>query len=87
MKPISKKHIKWAERPGDRMFIDISSSKFDSYGGNDNWLLALDDATDMPFSFFIDEKSELSSTLIPFIKGLEEDYGISVKRICMDNAG
>jgi len=26
-------------------------------------------------------------TLIPFIKGLEEDYGISVKRIHMDNAG
>ena len=87
MKPISKKHIERAECPGDRMFIDISSSKFDIYGGNDNWLLALDDATDMPFSFFIDKKSELSLTLIPFIKGLEEDYGISVKRIRMEYAG
>ena len=72
--------------PGERLFIDISSPKVTSYGGSKHWLLVLDDATDLPFSFFLSHKDALSLNLVPFIKGLRAD-GIDVKIIRCDNAG
>ena len=39
-------------RPGHRVFIDISSLKHESRGGNRHWLIAVDEFSDCSHSFF-----------------------------------
>jgi Reverse transcriptase (RNA-dependent DNA polymerase)/gag-polypeptide of LTR copia-type len=72
--------------PGERISIDISSVNQKSYGGSKFWLLILDDATDMIWSFFLKQKSELPNKVIDFIKELKSDNKI-VKYIRCDNSG
>jgi hypothetical protein len=54
---VAKKTETKADKPGEQIFIDISSVKGESYGSSKFWLLALDDKTDMPTSFFLNKKS------------------------------
>ena len=71
-KSLSREPVKRAKNPGDRIFLDISLSKTRSIGGNNNWLLVLDDATNKPFSFFLKTKDMLSDVLVPWIKELKK---------------
>jgi len=41
-----------SKTPSKRLFIDISSIKDQSFGRSKFWLLAVDNATDLAFSFF-----------------------------------
>ena len=72
-KNVPKKRL---ERSETRFFIDISSPKTKGFEGYRNWLLCVDDCTDMPFSFFISEKSQLEEVLEPFFVDLKNTYGI-----------
>jgi hypothetical protein len=76
-----------SNKPGKRIFIDISSVKGESYGSSKFWLLALDDKTDQPFSFFLNKKSETKDKLVPWIKDLKSKHKIEIKFIRCDNAG
>ena len=53
---VPKVKLERANRPGERIFIDISSPTTKSIGGSRHWLLVLDDYSDYPMSFFISHK-------------------------------
>jgi len=73
--------------PGERIMIDISSVK--STGNSTSgrfWLLVVDEATSMKWSFFLKTKSQQVTVLQSFLKTLKEiDH--PVKYIRCDNAG
>jgi transposase InsO family protein len=74
--------------PGERLFMDISSVKKESFGGRAKfWLLVIDEATDCTCSFFITKKNttqEKINELVGFINGMGDR---KVKFIRCDNAG
>ncbi len=76
-----------SDKRGERIFIDSSSVKGESYGRAKFWLLALDDKTDNPTSFFLQRKSETKTKMVPWIKDLKSKHGIVVKFIHCDDAG
>jgi hypothetical protein len=84
---VAKKTETKSNKVGERIFIDISSVKGESYGSSKFWLLALDNKTDMPTSFFLAKKSEGKTKLIPWIQDLKKKHGIEVKFIRCDDAG
>ena len=47
-----------ARRPGERIFIDISSMMHPSAGGRKHWLLIVDEATDYAHSTVLKQKSD-----------------------------
>ena len=71
--------------PGERLFVDISSVKTESFGGSKFWLLVLDDASDYCWSYFLKKKSDLSLTVRGLIKDLKMKYKKRVKFIRCDN--
>jgi hypothetical protein len=64
-KNIPKENENRSLTPGERLYIDTSSVKSKSYGGNKFWSLAVDEATGMAFSDFdeICSKSAAKKTL------------------------
>ena len=82
-----KKMKKVPTRPGYRVFIDISSFKQVSRGGNRHWLIAVDEFSDCSHSFFMSKKSDQIKMIPMWIRGLSRKYGIEIKRIRLDNSG
>jgi hypothetical protein len=72
---------------GERLMIDISSIKGESFGGSKYWLLILDDCTDQCWSKFLTAKSHTAKVLVPFIKEQKNKHDKTVKYIRCDNAG
>ena len=73
--------------PGERIMIDISSVKSkDKQKIGRFWLLVVDEATDMKWSYFLASKKQQVSVLVGFIKKLKE-IGQPVRFIRCDNAG
>ncbi len=73
--------------PGARLMIDISSVKSKEMTKVGKfWLLVVDEATSMKWSFFLSTKLAQVPLLIRFIKGLKEQ-GKQVKFIRCNNAG
>ena len=66
-------------KPGYRMYIDLTSSKY--------WFLAVDEATHMKSSMLLKQKSEVKESVVPFLKELRHTVGVEVKHIRCDNAG
>jgi len=58
-------------KPGYCMYIDLTSSKYISAGGSKYWLLAVDEATQMKFSMFLKQKSEVKESFVPFLKEID----------------
>ena len=50
--------------PGERLCFDISSVKTKSIGGRKYWLLIVDEATDMCWSYFMRSKDETGKTYV-----------------------
>jgi hypothetical protein len=74
-------------KAGERLMIDISSVKnSDKKQVGRYWLLIVDEATDMKWSFFLKKKSNQVPVLMGFIKKLFNS-GYNVKYIRCDNAG
>ena len=85
---IQKKKIrKMPTKPGYRVFIDISSFKQASRGGDRHWLIVVDEFSDYTHSFFLNKKSDQIKILPMRIKGIAKKYRIEIKMIRLENSG
>ena len=73
--------------PGELLYMDISSVKKKSIGGNKFWLLIVDAFSDVSWSCFIKQKSETKQVVLQLIKDLLIKNKVTVQRIRCDNAG
>ena len=77
---VQKKKIKkMPTKPGYRVFIDISSFKQVSRGGNKHWLIMVDEFSDYTHSFFLEKKSDQTKILPMWIKGIAKKHRIEIK--------
>jgi hypothetical protein len=63
--PITHDPVPRSTIPGERIFIDITKLTHPSMGGNKFWLIAVDDATNYLWSFFLKAKSDTTPRLLP----------------------
>jgi hypothetical protein len=66
--------------PGERVYLDISSIRDESYGGSRFWVLVVDDYTDYCWSILLKHKSDLKSKVMTLLTDLKI-AGIDVKNI------
>ena len=85
-KNASKDTATIASKPGERLYVDISSVSAVSIGGSKFMVMIVDDYSRMKWSRFIKSKSELTSVVIPLLKELKS-IGKPVSYIRLDNAG
>jgi hypothetical protein len=86
-KNINKVTLSKCFHPGARIYIDISSSMWPSYGGAKYWLLIVDDYSHYCWSYFVFNKSGLKIMMVLFLKLMTVAYNIHVEKICLDNSG
>ena len=86
-KNISKTTLNRADKPGDRVYMDISSIKYPSAGGSKFWVIFLDDCSDFVFGTYMKKKSDLAVEGIKLINQMKNNFGVTIKRIRCDNAG
>jgi hypothetical protein len=86
-KNVSKESHNKATEPGERIYLDISSMKHSSLGGNKHWLLIVDEATRYKKSFFMKKKSALVEDIMKWFLHLKGKFKIKVKNIRLDNSG
>ena len=86
-KAVPKEDVKRSTTPGQRLSIDISSVKTPSSVRKQFWLLVIDQATSMKWSFFIPKKSDQVDHLISLVKEINQEKGKRVEFIRCDNAG
>ena len=72
---------------GECLSLDISLVKAHSQGGAKFWLLVMDKATKMKWSFFLQHKSDTVETAVPFLQNLQDQEQKLVKYLCCNNAG
>ena len=82
-----KKMKKLPTRPGYMVFVDISSFKQVSRGGNRNWMIVVDEFSDCTHSCFLKRKSDQTQIMLMWIRGISKKYNIEIKRIRLDNSG
>jgi hypothetical protein len=71
---------------GERVYLDISSIKGESYGGSCFWALVADDHTDYCWSLFLKAKSDLKGKFLTLLTDLKIS-GLNVKFIRCDDSG
>ena len=71
---------------GERLYVDISSIKGESYGGSKFWALVVDDYSSYCWSYFLNKKSDLKGKLVDLIVELK-DLKRTVKFLRLDDAG
>ena len=79
-KNIPKKNEDKTKKPGERMYLDISSMRKPS-------MMLVDEATKYKKSFFLKKKNEQVEPNFDWIKALKARHKIRVKIIRCDNAG
>jgi transposase InsO family protein len=72
--------------PGERLYIDISSIKERSFGGEKFWALIVDDYSDYCWSFIMKNKSDLKTKIKTLLTDLKIANWI-LKFIRCDDAG
>ena len=72
--------------PGERVYLDISSIRDESYGGSRFWCLLVDDYTDFCWSIFLKNKSDLKCKVMTLLTDLKI-AGIEIKQIRCDDSG
>jgi len=85
-KNVNKEWKGGSTTPGERLFVDISSIKGNSFGGAKFWALIVDDFTSYCWSYFLKRKDELAEKVIDLIKELKNE-GIAVVFLRLDDAG
>jgi hypothetical protein len=75
-----------AKEKGDRIMFDISSVNALSQGGNQYWLLIMDDSTNYCWSFFLPHKDDLPQVMLQWLRQVTSQYKIKVKCFWCDNA-
>jgi hypothetical protein len=76
-----------AKEKGDRIMFDISSVNALSQGGNQFWLLIMDDYTNYCWSFFLPHKDDLPQVMLQWLRQVTSKYKIKVQCFRCDNAG
>jgi hypothetical protein len=71
---------------GGRIYLDISSTKVESYGGSCFWALVVDDHADYCWSFFLKAKSDLKGKFLTLLIDLKI-AALDVKFIQCDDSG
>src|SRR5210317_184296 len=71
---------------GERLFFDIASINQSSFGGNQYWILVLDNFSGFCWTFFCKEKSDLPEIILKLLKDLAQS-GKKVKFVRCDGAG
>ncbi len=84
--PLSKYTKVRTHTTGERIFIDISKLHKPSLGGNQYWLLIVDDHTDYAWSYFLRSKADTADTVLAFVKFMKQ-MAHPVKHIRCDNSG
>ena len=84
---VNKRRHNKITKAGLCLAFDISSVKNASAGKAMHWLLFVDEATDMCFSFFLNTKDQLSEHGISLIQDLRGKHKKRVTHLCCDNAG
>jgi hypothetical protein len=72
---------------GNKIMFDVSSVNALSQGGNQFWLLVMDDYTHYHWSFFLPHKNDLPQVMLQWLKQVTSQYKIKVKCFRCDNAG
>jgi hypothetical protein len=85
-KNVAKTTAVIADSIGERIYVDISSIKATSYGGNKFWVLVVDDKTNKSWSFFVKHKDDQVEPLMGFLREMVKN-GTPVKYIRLDNSG
>ena len=75
------------ETPGELMYLDISSMKQASGGGNRHWILLVDRATYFKMSLFVKKKSDQIEVVSKYVSNLKASNNIQVKNIRLNNSG
>ena len=86
-KNVSKEQIPRVKNTGERMFVDISSNKHKSAGGQSFGHCLWMTAVFFLINRFLREKSDLARLGAMLIKKLNDKHGIRIKVIRYDNAG
>src|SRR5210317_2080430 len=64
-------------RAGERLFLDLSTFREPTIGGNKYWLLIIDEYTGMKFTFLLKQKSDLCDRVMNFLPNIHR-IGFSV---------
>ena len=75
-----------SQAPGERVYLDISSIRDESYGGSRFWVLLVDNYTDYCWSIFLNKKSYLKDKVMTLLTDLKI-ASINVKYIRCDDSG
>jgi hypothetical protein len=67
-----------ANKKGDRIMFDISSVNALSQGGNQFWLLVIDDYTKYCWSFFLPQKDDLPQVTLQWLREVTSQYKIKM---------
>ena len=76
-----------ATKPAERMYIDISSMKHNSLGGQKHWVLMICEKTNFKTSFFTKKKSDQNKLILEWIHHIKKKYNHEVEYIRLDNSG
>jgi hypothetical protein len=85
-KKLKKQSLNRSERSGERFGFDISYLKNSSFGGSKFWLLVVDEATSMVWSYFLRRKSETQKAMLEFIQTMKSQNTDRAKYIRCDNS-
>ena len=71
---------------GEKFFLDTSSIKAESFGGNKFWIGMLDNCTDLFITKFLIGKKQVGEKVIEVLQELKVRHNISTKFIHCDDA-
>jgi hypothetical protein len=86
-KNIKKVTLSKIFHPGAHIYVDISSSKWPSYGGAKYWILIVDDYSHYFWELFCLQQIGLKIMMVLFLKLMTVAYNICVEKIHLDNYG
>jgi hypothetical protein len=70
-KNVAKEWKGGSQTPGERLYIDISSIKNESFGGFTFWVLIVDNYTDYSWSLFLKYKADLRDKMFKLLTDLK----------------
>ena len=71
-KNIPKKNENTATKPGERMYLDLSSIQDESFSGRKHWAMLVDEMTKCIHSFFLKKKSDQIEMIRSRLSGLKD---------------
>jgi transposase InsO family protein len=81
-----QKNIMTTDRPLELLHMDLFGPiAYISIGGSKYWLVIVDDFSRFTWVFFLQEKSQTQETLKGFLRRAQNEFGLRIKRIRIDN--